>query len=208
MLIYKITNLLNGKAYVGRTTQALKERMRKHYTTANVLIDQEIAKYGKGNFVVEVLDTAKDINELNNKEIYWIAKCGTMIPNGYNQCYGGATTKGYHHRNTSKAKMSQLKQGMYHGKDNPFYGKHHSAEQVAKWKSERSCSDVYKANIRKATLASAIANRRQVVNITTGETFDSVRSAAMRYGLKETLISRVCRGKRKTTGGFEWAYIV
>lgn len=207
MLIYKITNLLNGKSYIGQTTKPLKERMRKHYTTTNVLIDKEIARCGINNFTVDVIDKAENRDELNQKEIYWIAKYNTLIPNGYNQCYGGATTKGYRHTLATKNKMSQLKQGMYLGKDNPFFGKHHSAEQIEKWKKERSNSNIYKMNAKKANLVSALVNKRPVLNKTTGEKFDSVSSAAEKYGLKNTHISRVCRGKRKKTGGFEWEYL-
>ena len=48
---------------------------------------------------------------------------------------------------------------------------------------------------------------RQSRNVDTGEVFDSVKKAAEKYGLKDTHISRVCKGKRKTTGGFKWEYV-
>lgn len=48
---------------------------------------------------------------------------------------------------------------------------------------------------------------KKVKNKTTGKVFNSVKSAADYYGLKDTHISRVCKGKRKKTGGFEWEYV-
>ena len=46
----------------------------------------------------------------------------------------------------------------------------------------------------------------KVRNVETGEVFNSVKEAAREYNLKETHITRVCKGKRKTTGGFHWCY--
>ena len=42
----------------------------------------------------------------------------------------------------------------------------------------------------------------KVLNVETGEVFNSVKAAAEKYGLKDTHITRVCKGKRKRTGGF------
>jgi hypothetical protein len=45
-----------------------------------------------------------------------------------------------------------------------------------------------------------------VINVTTGEYFESVKEAAKKYSIPETHISRVCRGKRNHTGGCAWRY--
>ena len=49
--------------------------------------------------------------------------------------------------------------------------------------------------------------KAKVKNVDTGEVFSSVKEAALRYDLKDTHITRVCKGKRKRTGGFRWEYI-
>lgn len=46
----------------------------------------------------------------------------------------------------------------------------------------------------------------KVLNVETGEVFDSVKAAAEKYGLKDTHITHVCKGKRKRTRRFQWEY--
>lgn len=90
------------------------------------------------------------------------------------------------------------------GVNNPFYGKKHSIETRKKmseaWEA-REMSEEWKQKLKDNH------PKRKVLNVTTGETFNSIKEASEFYNLKATHISRVCRGKRKTTGGFEWKYI-
>lgn len=72
MIIYKATNKINNKVYIGQTVRSLEVRMSEHKRHNYTAFDKAINKYGLENFDVEVIDTAKDINELNEKEIYWI----------------------------------------------------------------------------------------------------------------------------------------
>ena len=51
------------------------------------------------------------------------------------------------------------------------------------------------------------ANKRKVHNIETDEIFNSIREAAEKYNIAATHITRVCRGRRKRTGGFHWEYV-
>ena len=48
---------------------------------------------------------------------------------------------------------------------------------------------------------------RKVRNIDTGEVFDRIKYASEKYGIEPTHISAVCKGKRKTTGGYRWEYV-
>ena len=105
MLIYRITNNINHKVYIGQTCRTLDERTAEHIRHSTTAIDKAIRKYGIDTFTVEQIDTASNIDELNQKEIYWIAKYNCMVPNGYNQCVGGDNTFGYHHKEESKQKM-------------------------------------------------------------------------------------------------------
>lgn len=178
--------------------------MREHERHHATAIDKAIAKYGSGSFAVEVVDTAETVDELNRKEREWIAFYDCIAPKGYNLCEGGDNTQGFHHREESRRKMSESKSRKYKGAANPFYGKQHSEE------SKRRMSETHKGmahltteqvdNLRKSHY------RAKVRNVETGEVFDSVQDAANAYGVKATHITRVCRGKRKTTGGFHWEY--
>lgn len=92
MYIYKITNKLNGKSYIGQTRKTVEERFNQHVRDAvnghGFYVQNAIRKYGVENFMVEVLDTAKDEGELNRLEEYYIRKFNT-VELGYNLSYGG-----------------------------------------------------------------------------------------------------------------------
>ena len=93
MEIYKITNKLNGKGYVGQTTLTTKKRFLQHLREAKkekpkTLISRAIKKYGEENFCIELLETAKTPEELSEKEKKWILLENTMKPNGYNVLLG------------------------------------------------------------------------------------------------------------------------
>lgn len=207
VIIYKITNKINRKNYIGQTCRTLEERMKEHLSHTTQYIDKVLRKYGKDNFEISIIDNAITIDELNEKEMYWISHFDSIKPNGYNLCIGGDNTKGYSHRLESRLKMSesQYKRNMK-GENNPFYGKEHSDETKKKmkksWEKRQNADELKRQLIENA----AKKNRRKVINIDTKEVFDSVRDAAEKYNLKETHISRVCRGGRKRTGGFEWMY--
>ena len=91
--IYKITNIINGKFYIGQTIQNVKERFYQHCATkcskavSNMAIHRAIKKYGKSNFTVEVIEEIDSAN-LNDRERYWI-KYYNSYNNGYNSTKGG-----------------------------------------------------------------------------------------------------------------------
>lgn len=91
--IYKITNTINGKSYIGQTIQNVKERFYQHCATkcskavSNMAIHRAIKKYGKSNFTVEVIEEINSAN-LNDRERYWI-KYYNSYNNGYNSTKGG-----------------------------------------------------------------------------------------------------------------------
>lgn len=91
--IYAITNLVNGKQYVGLTTTSLEERWKRHLEQVPrknaSLIHKAIAEFGKDSFTLEQLDNASSIKELRLKEREWILKLNTLAPNGYNVTLGG-----------------------------------------------------------------------------------------------------------------------
>lgn len=90
--IYKITNTINGKSYIGQTIQNVKERFYQHCATkcskvvSNMAIHRAIKKYGKSNFTVEVIEEIDSTN-LNDRERYWI-RYYDSYNNGYNSTEG------------------------------------------------------------------------------------------------------------------------
>lgn len=91
MIIYKITNKLNGKVYIGQTTRSLAARIYEHIHNHS-RVGKDIVKYGRDNFDISVIDNAKTKEELDDLEIFWIAWYNST-QNGYNILRGGKATK-------------------------------------------------------------------------------------------------------------------
>ena len=88
MYIYKITNTINNKIYIGQTIKNIENRFKEHvyaaeHTRLNTKLANAIRKYGEENFKIEKIDTATSKDELNAKEIFWIKKYKST-KNGYN----------------------------------------------------------------------------------------------------------------------------
>ena len=109
-LIYKTTNMINGRIYIGRTG-----RDDLKYLGSGIYLLFAIKKWGKENFIRETIET----NVLPNREAYWIEKYKSQYPKiGYNIAYGGEGP-GKHSEETIE-KMS--------GENNPMYGANRSGE--------------------------------------------------------------------------------
>lgn len=94
--IYKITNLLNNKSYVGKTTFSLEVRWNKHlqnYNNSNshcynYYLYRAMRKYKINNFKIELIEEINNDSLLNEREQYWI-KFYDTFKNGYNMTLGG-----------------------------------------------------------------------------------------------------------------------
>lgn len=89
--IYKITNKLNNKCYIGKTERTIEERWQEHCRPSrqklNLPLYKAFAKYGIENFTVEEIEQC-DTSLLDEREIYWISYFNSYGENGYN-CTGG-----------------------------------------------------------------------------------------------------------------------
>lgn len=88
--IYKITNKINGKSYIGQSIH-IEERWKEHLyrnSSHTSLIKLALQKYGANNFTFEVIEECNQ-EELDKKEIYWIKYFDTYN-NGYNLTLGGS----------------------------------------------------------------------------------------------------------------------
>lgn len=114
MIIYKITNLKNGKIYIGQTIKSLKERWRLHKFCsmhpekyADTRLSRAIRKHGLENFTIEEIEKCENLDLLNEREVYWITFYNT-IKTGYNVLHGGKNSK---HSEESKQKISKANFG-------------------------------------------------------------------------------------------------
>ena len=107
--IYKITNKLNGKVYIGQSVD-IDTRWRHHCSAKdNFAIHNAIKKYGEENFKFEVLLECP-ANMLNVWERDMIALYDCISPNGYNLTEGG---EGYHRSEETKIKISNALKGKH-----------------------------------------------------------------------------------------------
>src|SRR5436190_796543 len=87
MIIYKTTNLINGKIYIGKDS-----KNKNSYLGGGLLIKKSIKKYGKENFKKEILCECKDQKELNEQEINYIKIYNSTNKKiGYNVSNGGGS---------------------------------------------------------------------------------------------------------------------
>jgi group I intron endonuclease len=131
MIIYKATNLINNKIYIGKTVYTLKKRKRRHILDAvnkrnKMLIAAAIRKYGEENFTWETVDRCLFTESLIELEKYYIKKFDSMVPRGYNVTPGG-DGGGYIPSEETKKKLSLQKFG-----NRWNIGKHRTEEEKEK----------------------------------------------------------------------------
>lgn len=124
--IYCFTNKINGKRYIGLSTN-LRSRYRGHIRAMycykksgqydSSLLHRDMYRFGIDNFTYEVLEYT-DNQHLDNQERYWIQKYSTLWPNGYNKQKGGRDCASY--RKISEADVKAIQQDLLDGKTQWF----------------------------------------------------------------------------------------
>jgi len=105
MVVYKITNKINNKSYIG-ITKNFKQRMYEHthHYKKHSLIGNKIKEYGSENFTFEILFDELTIAQAKEKEIEMIQYYNSFVPNGYNKTLGGDMMMGY---SNGRAKLTK-----------------------------------------------------------------------------------------------------
>lgn len=114
MWIYKITNIQNNKVYIGQTIRPIQDRFNRHINDAiNNILDTHFArairKYGKDNFIIEEIDVAKNQDELNLKEQYWI-RYYQAVEKGYNETDAISKCGGNTYKSKTEEEMNIIKE--------------------------------------------------------------------------------------------------
>lgn len=138
--VYKITNLVNGKIYIGKTSKTIEYRFRRHIRAAKVkdpkdysAIHKAINKHGYENFKVELVEEFSTDEECLEAERKYISQFNSIDKKiGYNISLGGDGPSGAKHTEEAKIKMSRFRKGRFVGEANHFYGKTHSTETKKK----------------------------------------------------------------------------
>lgn len=228
--IYMHKNKINGKVYIGQTSQKPEKRWDngRGYETSSKFYNA-ILKYGWDNFEHIILYTNLTLEEANQKEQELIKQYRACEDDfGYNITSGGHN---FIHSEETKRKIgaanSTALQGnkwskeqhkliseMFTGKGNPFYGKHHTKEtkQLISEHRKGKCAGeehpMYGKHHTEESLQKISNNRKskggkQVKCLNTGEIFPTMMDAARWCGLKNSSsIGRVCGNadKQKTAG--------
>lgn len=158
-IIYKAENLINGGVYVGQTIRGLSTRKSIHKNNAlkgfkNNYFYKAIRMYGWDSFEWTILATTESKSKLNAMEKFYIAAYRKMTK-CYNLTDGGDGSVGYVPTKETLKKLSESHKGLvsgnkgnkyseetrkkiseskkkYVGEKNPFFGKKHSRESIAK----------------------------------------------------------------------------
>lgn len=181
MIIYKATNKINGKVYVGQTIQGLNDRKYSHKRhsfkkNSPAHFHRAIRKYSFKSFKWEIIDKAKDRKELNNKERIWIKYYDSFNKeNGYNSTYGGDSIE---FRDYIKKKISLTLKGRkitkaqsgarsirMSGYGNHFFGRKHSEETKKRISESRKGKGLGQTELQKSKCPHRGSdNRRAVIN--------------------------------------------
>lgn len=252
--LYCHTNKLNGKKYIGVTSQKLNRRFRDGKGYGNCThFKRAIDKYGWDSFETEILFEGLTHEEAELLEVKLIDEYCTLSPNGYNLESGGNLKKEINKSTRLKISRSRLnstvgcREVIQYDMDYNFIKKWESIASVGRalgidsstirkvcnrvnhhgggyiWRyaddvqftedeiKNKTVRDEWKLLIDNFTERGTSFTRR-VKCITTGIIFDSIAQGAEFYNTDASAISKVCRGKLKSSGTHNgeklvWGYV-
>ena len=110
MIVYKITNKVNGMLYIGMTTKSIDCRWKMHLNWAKSMkpykIHEALNAFGKDSFIIEQIDSTEDFKKLKELEKKHIKFYNCIYPNGYNLTAGGQGVLGFKFSEERKLKLS------------------------------------------------------------------------------------------------------
>jgi group I intron endonuclease len=167
--VYKLTNKLNEKIYIGQS-QNIKQRWKDefNYHRAPKILQLAIDKYGSKNFSKEVLIECS-LENIDMYEIVYIRLyCSWKKEYGYNRCYGGKTNRGFKYENgkykppmkgkTHTEETKKIMSQKHTGKNNSMYGVHKFGIEAPNYGNHHT--DEVKNQISKTMTSIAIERAR------------------------------------------------
>lgn len=200
-VIYKITNKVNGKRYIGQTIyKNPNRRWCEHKSAAkkhsDMLIYRALQKYGEDAFEFNVVVHCRDREHLNRMEVTCIRLFKSLASNhGYNAQSGGSS--GFRHSDETKKMLSEINKGQDYCRSNK--GKIASPETIRKRVETFKRIGHMPSKTPEAIANMAAAKRGKHINkghliVVEGVIYPSVAFAAKMLGIKEgTLYSWVKR---------------
>jgi group I intron endonuclease len=227
MVIYKTTNLINGKQYIGKD-----KNNDPNYIGSGSNLKEAIKTYGKSAFKKEILEYCNNTHHLAEREEYWLNYYNAES----NSDFYNKTNKAFGNSGMSEENKANIKQGLKNRKWNPEWGelsgkarqgikhkKHASGEEHGNYNKPKSKKHKENMSIaRKGTKLTeewkqAIKNNRQkCINVKSKpiiqldennniiNEYKSMTDARNTTSIKG--IKNVVTGLAKTAGGFIWKY--
>jgi group I intron endonuclease len=234
-IIYKITNKINGKVYIGQTIQLFKARKKDHRNSmerlSHIYLYRAFKKYGLEAFEWEEIDQATSKVEPDEKERFYIEQFrSTNRKHGYNLTFGGeggkqteevrqrigASNKGRVKSEEERKKLSASLKGKYTKEKASWWGRKHTEEEKRKMSEAqrgpknhmfgKKASEETRCKQGEARRGEKHWNHKRVINLDSGEVFISAMDASEKTGIDNSVIGKCCKGLRKSAGGFRWAY--
>ena len=189
MIIYKITNIINQKVYIGQTIGYIKHRLSSHFHFAkkdksNNKLSNAIKKHGKENFKIEQIDSAETIDELNQKEIYWINFYNSRIK-GYNIREGGHNSPC---SEETKEKLRQINLGKKASEES-----RQKMREAAKSKPKRTKETCEKLRIANTGKVFTEERRQNISKANKGRILTEEWKAKIKASLNKTFTERKLR---------------
>lgn len=214
--IYKITNTINNKSYIGQSINIEQRWQRHKKATDNFAIHQAFRKYGLDSFTFEIIEEC-DQKYLDEREIYWIQYYNSLA-NGYNMIPGGSNGAG-------QAKGFQVEQYNLDGQLLKIYNSAQEASNITGIEHSSICAccreeQLYAGNyqwkysssnkIIVPIKISQISIQRKVNQYDLKGNFlaeyNSLADAQEKTGIRKSTICNVCKLKGRTAGGYRWSY--
>lgn len=196
--IYKITNDINGKLYIGKTNRSIEIRFQEHIKVSkkeykNRPLYDAMNKYGVNHFHIEQIDICETDEEASTKEIYWIAYYDTYR-HGYNATLGG---DGKQLLDLNEEEIIEKYQEL---KSKRAVGRYFNVDE----KTIRSILNKYNIPL--------IDNRKQIAMMKNNKilkVFSGRKEANIFLGIsiRSIGISKALSKMQKTAYGYEWKYL-
>lgn len=225
--IYKITNLINNKPYIGKTGKTLEKRWKEHYYEArrwqkctdtgtafgyNSRLYPAMAKYGYENFKIQLLEEVSSIKEMNQREQDWIDFYDSRNT-GYNIAAGGHGGFFLGCKHTPEA-LEKLRIASTGRKLSPEARASAANNRRGKKVSAEGRERMRQAKLGKKTGShSAEWNKRisegqvnEIICVETATVYRNIAEASRQTGITASALANCLMGRSKTSGGYHWKY--
>jgi group I intron endonuclease len=198
--IYKATNIVNNKVYIGFTSLTLDERSSRHRANSsnneNTKFYKSIRKYGWNNFIWEIIYQSLNYEHtLNEMERHFIEEYNSY-KDGYNSTLGGEGCSGYSYDHTEDHK--NYMRTIRIGSKNPFFGKTHTEERNKQWAEKMKPHVTGKNNGNHSSI------EYNWFNINTGQIVKmSQFDFYTIYGFNRVGVNNVVKNRRPTVRGWK-----